>query len=50
MEPKNHPIEKEKHLNQAFIFVFHVNVQEGTDKDFRHERWDEFILNTESLV
>ena len=26
MEPKNHPIEKENHLNQTIIFRFHVNL------------------------
>ncbi len=25
MEPKNHPIEKEHHLNQTSIFGFHVS-------------------------
>ena len=26
MEPKNHPIEKENHLNQTSMFEFHVNI------------------------
>ncbi len=27
MEPENHLLEKENHLNQTFIFRFHVNFQ-----------------------
>ena len=27
MEPRNHPIEKENHLNQTIIFRFHVNLR-----------------------
>ena len=37
MEPKNHPIEKENHLNQTIIFRFHVKFR-GSNPKWK-KRW-----------